>query len=174
MSKGSGRIVGLLVALLSAGAWAAPGPTSAQLLAVGGHFSANTGARENVTWGVGPRVHLGLPLIGLTLQGTYDFYGPDCGALECDLDEMGVNLLWSLPVPFILDPYLGAGLAFQKWEGQPYVDNDSDTGVNFLAGVVLQGPTFRRFQPFLELRYQIWREYDNQKVFAGGILLNVF
>lgn len=135
---------------------------------------ANLDVRDDITWGVGPRVQLGLPLTGITIQGTMDFFGPDCGTLECDLDEVGVNLLWSLPVPFVLNPYLGAGMAFQKWQGKAYEGKDSDTGINFLAGIVLQGPTFRRFQPFVEGKYQIWNDYDNQKVLAGGILLKVF
>jgi hypothetical protein len=173
MWKGSGR-VGLMLAFLSLGSVAVAVPSSAQILAIGGQVSANTDAQEDVTWGVGPRVHLGLPLIRISVQGTYDFYAPDCGTLECDLKEMGVNVLWSLPVPFLVSPYLGAGLAFQKWEGESYADDDSDTGVNFLAGIVLQGPMFQRFQPFGEVRYQIWKDYGNQKVFAAGILMNIF
>jgi len=174
MSKAAGRILGLTAAFLAIGAFHGPMPGSAQILAVGGHAVANMDVRNDMTWGVGPRVHLSLPLTGITIQGTMDFYGPDCGTLECDLDEMAVNLLWSLPVPFVLNPYLGAGMAFQKWKGQAYLDNDSDTGINFLAGIVVQGPTFRRFQPFVEGKYQIWNDYDNQKTIAGGILLNLF
>jgi hypothetical protein len=174
MSEGSGRILGLMLAFLSVGGFSAAVPGSAQILAIGGQVSANTDARDDLTWGVGPRVHLGLPLVGISIQGTYDFYAPDCGTPDCDLKEMGVNLLWSLPVPFLVNPYLGAGLAFQKWDGEAYADDDSDTGVNFLAGIVLQGPTFQRFQPFGEVRYQIWKDYDNQKVFAGGILMSIF
>jgi len=174
MSNRAGRISGLALALSLAGAFLGPSPVSPQILAIGGHAVANLDVRDDITWGVGPRVHLGLPLTGITIQGTMDFFGPDCGALECDLEEVGVNLLWSLPVPFVLNPYLGAGMAFQKWQGQTYAGNDSDTGINFLAGIVLQGPTFRRFQPFVEGKYQIWNDYDNQKVLAGGILFNVF
>ena len=85
------------------------------------------------------------------------------------------KVLWSLPVPFLINPYLGAGLAFQKWDGggfQP--EEDSDTGFNFLGGLILQGPTFTRFQPFVEFKYQAWNDYDDQKVFSGGILLVLF
>jgi hypothetical protein len=173
MWKGSGRI-GAVLASLSLGSVAMAAPSAAQILAIGGQVSANTDVQENVTWGVGPRVHVGFPLIGFTVQGMYDFYAPDCGTLKCDLKEMGVNLLWSLPVPSPVKPYFGAGLAFQKWEGETPTGDDSDTGVNFLAGIVLQGPTFHRFQPFGEIRYQIWKDYVNQKVFAGGILMNIF
>jgi hypothetical protein len=173
MSKGSGRRVGLFLVFLAAGPAASPGPTSAQLLAIGGQIVANTDVQDDVTWGVGPRVQVALPFTGLGLQGTYDFYSPDCGTPSCDMKEAGVNALWSLPVPFLLRPYLGGGLAFRKWEGEAYADDDSDTGINFLAGIVFQGPTFQRFQPFAEVKYQIWNDQDNQKVFAGGILLKV-
>lgn len=174
MSNVTGRIWGLALALFGSGAFFSPVPAFSQILAVGGQTVANLDVRDDITWGVGPRVQLSLPLTGLTIQGTMDFFGPDCGTLECDLDEVGVNLLWSLPVSFVLDPYLGAGMAFQKWDGQAYRDNDSDTGVNILAGFVLQGVTFRRFQPFLEAKYQIWNDFVNQKVLAGGVLLRVF
>jgi hypothetical protein len=170
----AGRISGLVLALFVSGALVSPVPASPQILAIGGHTVANLDVRDNLTWGVGPRLHLSLPLTGISVQGTMDFFGPECGTLECDLDEVDVNLLWSPPVSFVLNPYLGAGMAFQKWEGQAYADNDSDTGFNFLFGMVLQGPTFRRFQPFVEGKYQIWNDYDNQKVLAGGILLRVF
>jgi hypothetical protein len=90
------------------------------------------------------------------------------------MDELGVSLIWSLPVSFLVNPYFGAGLVRQEWEGQASAGHDSDTGVDFLAGFVLKGPTFRRFQPSGEVRYQIWNDYRNQKVFGGGILMNIF
>jgi hypothetical protein len=45
--------------------------------------------------------------------------------------------------------------------------------VNLLAGVVLQGPTFQRFQPFIEAKYQAMQDFDAQLVFSGGILLKI-
>ena len=174
MLRGSGRKVGVLVALSSIGALFTPGPTSAQIFAVGGHAVANADVGQELTWGVGSRVHLGWPLTGLTLQGTYDFYSPSCGTLECDLNELGVNVLWALPIPFLIKPYVGAGVAFQKWDGEFDLSADEGQAFNFLAGVILQGPAFERFQPFVEFKYQSWDEYENQKVIAGGIMLNIF
>lgn len=160
--------LGFLCALLGAL------PASGQVLSVGGHFVANTDIDDELTWGVGGRAHLGLPLTGLTLQGTYDFYSPSCGNFDCDMNELGVNVLWALPVPFLMKPYIGAGMAFQKWEGQFDLSTDEGTAINFLAGLILQGPTFDQFQPFVEFKYQSWDEYENQKVMAGGIMLVIF
>lgn len=142
-------------------------------MAIGGHFVANADAREDFTWGIGPRVLLGIPLGGLALQGTYDFYAPECGTLECDLDEIGVDLLWFFPLGSRLSPFIGASVAHQKWEGQVYEGNESGTGANLSAGLVLRGRSFRRFKPFAGLSYQVWDEYPNQTVFTGGILLTV-
>ena len=90
------------------------------------------------------------------------------------MNELGVNVLWALPVPFLMKPYIGAGMAFQKWEGQFDLSTDEGTAINFLAGLILQGPTFDQFQPFVEFKYQSWDEYENQKVMAGGIMLVIF
>jgi hypothetical protein len=174
MLKGLGRIAGVAVALLGTMSLAAPSSASAQALAIGGHASLNPDLVEENTLGVGLRAHVGLPLTGLAVQATYDFYGPDCGVFECDVGEAGLNLLWSLPVPYFFHPYFGAGAAFRKWTGQSQWGTESHQGVNFLAGVVLQGPTFRRFQPFIEAKYQVWNDTDNQKVLSGGILLSLF
>lgn len=172
MSKGPGRSIGLSIALLSALAFPSA-PLSAQLIDVGGHFAANFDAREEVTWGVGPRIQLSDPMFGFSLLLSYDFYSPDCGTLKCDLDEFGVGLLWSLPFPYLLDPYFGAGVAFQKWEGLAYDGKEEDTAFSFLAGIALQGRTFERFRPFLEGKYQTGAAAGGQKVISGGILLSI-
>jgi len=150
-----------------------PSPGGAQLIEVGGQFLANLDAREDVTWGLGPRIHVSEPMFGFSLVLSYDFYSPDCGTLECDMEEFGIGILWSFPVSFIIDPYLGGGMAFQKWEGQAYDGNKEDTGVGFLAGVALQGRTFARFRPFLEGRYYTGTSDGGQKVLAAGILRKI-
>jgi hypothetical protein len=174
MLKGSGRTLGGAFTLLAAMSIAGPPSASAQVLAVGGHASLNPDLVDDNTLGVGLRAHVALPLTGVAVQATYDFYGPDCGVFECDVGELGLNLLWSLPVPYFFNPYVGAGGAFRKWTGESQWGTESHQGMNFLAGLVLQGPTFRRFQPFIEAKYQVWNDTDNQKVLSGGILLNLF
>lgn len=173
MPKYLGRAVGLSFVLLSLGLLLTPVSTTAQIVDIGGHFVANFGARDDPTWGIGPRVQLSDPLFGFVVQLSYDFYSPDCGTLKCDLDEFGVNLAWSFPFPFVLDPYLGAGLAFQKREGIAFEGMEEETGFTLLAGIGLQGETFSKFRPFVEGKYQVWNDAGNQKVIAGGILLNI-
>jgi len=172
MSKGLGRFIGLSLALY-VGAASSPVSASAQIVDIGGHFVANLDAREEVTWGVGPRLQLSDPMFGFSLLLTYDFYSPDCGTLQCDLDEFGVSVLWSFPVPTVLAPYLGVGLGFQKWEGLAYEGKEEETAFSFIGGITLQGPTFEKFRPFIEGKYQTGIAAGNQKVIAGGILLNV-
>ncbi len=117
--------------------------------------------------------------LALTLCSLASFTGP--GNASAQILAVGGhvsvnpdNLLWSLPVPFLLNPYLGAGVAFQNWTGESAMGTDSDQGFNFLAGVVLQGPTFSRFQPFVEVKYQKWNDFEDQKVLSAGILLSLF
>lgn len=174
MLRRSGARVGAFIALFGLGALLTSTSASAQVLAVGAQFVANADIDEEFTWGVGGRAHFSLPLTGLTLQGTYDFYSPSCGNFDCDLNELGLNVLWVFPIPFLMKPYVGAGVSFQKWDGEIGLSSDEGRAFNFLGGVILQGPTFERFQPFVELKYQSWDEYENQKVIAGGIMLNIF
>jgi len=172
MSRRSEGRFGLPIALLL---WLSFVPTSggAQLVDVGGHFLANLDARESVTWGLGPRIQISEPMFGFSLVLSYDFYSPDCGTLECDMEELGIGILWSFPVSFMLDPYLGGGLAFQKWEGLAYEGNEEDTAVSFLAGVAFQGRTFERFRPFIEGKYHTGTSGGNQKLLAAGIVLKI-
>ena len=173
MPKYLWRVVRLSFVLSSLGLLLTPVSTTAQIVDIGGHFAANLDAREEVTWGVGPRLQLSDPIFGFSLLLSYDFYSPDCGTLKCDLDEFGVSLLWSFPMATLLDPYLGVGLAFQKWEGLAYEGREEKTALSFFGGIALQGPTFERFRPFIEGKYQTGTAAGNQKVISGGILLSI-
>lgn len=179
MSNGVGRITILMAGALALMTSGIPRSASAQILAVGGQVPVNRSVVEDHTWGIGARGQLGLPLIGVTLLGTADFYSPDCGNVGCEFQDASLNLLWSLPGIFAARPYFGAGVTIQKagggWsleEGEDWGINDR--GINFLAGIVLKGDSFRRFQPFMEAKYQAMQNYENQTVVSGGILLRVF
>jgi len=174
MPSGIPRFLALTLVLASLSIPGLPSDASGQVLAAGGQVSMNRDLTAENTWGIGARAQLRLPLPGIILQGTADFFTPDCGTLECDASEVSLNLVWSLPVPFLARPYLGAGVAMQDREGTWASDEDSDYGINVLAGIILQGPAFRRFQPFIEGKYQVMQEFDNQMIFSGGILLRIF
>ncbi len=149
-----------------------PGPGAWGQLAIGGQVTLNNDLGEEGTLGFGGRAHLSIPLTGITLQARGDFYSPDCDGPECSVQDLGVNVLWSLPVPILLNPYLGAGVAIQNTEGDG--GDSSDYGVNFLAGLVLEGPAFRRFRPFGEARYQLMQDFEDQLVFSAGFLFALF
>ena len=174
MTKGIGRSLTLAMGLFTLAAFLGVEEGAGQILAVGGHVSVNKDITDDLTYGVGVRGHLSLPLTGMTIQGTADFFSPDCGTLDCEFQEVSLNLLWTLPVPFVATPYFGAGIAVQNTEGQSALGDESDYGVNFLAGIVLKGPAFQRFRPFGEVKYQMMQDFDAQTVFSGGILLVVF
>jgi len=175
MNRGIGRTLTLVLGLCTVAAFVGVEGGVSQVLAVGGQLSANKGLSDDLTWGFGARAQISLPLTGITFQGTADFFEPDCGTVggsgACKLNEVSLNLLWSLPVPFVATPYFGAGLAVQNSEGQGVHGDKSDYGANFLAGIVLKGPTFSRFRPFGEVKYQMMQDFDPQTVFSGGILL---
>ena len=150
-----------------------PGPVAAQL-GLGGQFSLNQDLAEETTVGVGVRGQLQVPLTGLMVQGTLDFYDPDCGSDDCDVRDVGVNLLWSLPVPVLVKPYFGAGLAIVDLGGEGFGEGDTEYGINGLGGVMLTGGPFQRLRPFAEVKYQMISDFDDQLVFSGGVLLYLF
>lgn len=173
MLKSIGRAFSLGFALFAATAVLGSMGLSGQVLAVGGQVSMNRDLTKENTWGFGGRAMVSLPLSGITVQGTADFFNPDCDPLDCDFREISLNLLWSIPVPWLANPYFGAGVAAQTSKGDWEFGDAEDYGVNLVAGIVLQGPTFDRFQPFGEVKYQVMDDFDGQMVFSFGILLNL-
>ncbi len=151
-----------------------PTEGTGQVLAVGGHVSMNRDVVDDNTWGVGGRAQLSLPLTGVTLLGTADIFSPDCGPLDCDLQEASLNLLWSFPIPFVATPYIGSGLVAQNTDGNSGLGNDVYYGIQFMGGVVLGGPAFPRFRPFAEFKYQAMDDLDSQTVISAGIYLVIF
>jgi hypothetical protein len=174
MSMKPGRPTAFLLSLLLLLTLLGPQGAASQVLAVGGQASVNRDLGQDNTWGFGGRAQLSLPLTGITLQGTVDFYDPDCDSDDCDFREMSLNFLWTLSVPWVATPYLGAGLATQKSEGDWSLGDADDYGVNFLAGIVLKGPTFNRLHPFGEAKYQVMKDFDSQMVFSFGLLFSLF
>ena len=174
MFKGSRHTNTLVFGLFTLLALVAAEEGAGQIMAVGGHVSMNQDISVETTWGVGARAHLSMPLTGVTLQGTLDFFSPDCDPLDCEFREASVNLLWTFPVPMLAKPYLGVGLAAQNSEGDWGLGDDSDYGANFIGGIILQGPAFSRLQPFGEVKYQLMQDFDPQTVFSFGLMLGLF
>jgi hypothetical protein len=174
MSKGFRRTVTLVLGLMAFMSLAGVEEGSSQILAVGGHATMNQDIGDETTWGWGVRGQVGLPLTGINVQGTLDFLSPECPSGNCDLNELTVNLLWILPVPVLMKPYLGAGVVVQNSEGDWDLGDTSDFGGNVLAGIALIGPTFPRFRPFGEVKYRFMDDFDSQTVFSFGIQVVLF
>jgi len=141
-------------------------PVEGQILSVGARVSYITEVDlviQQGTLGLGGQAVLGFPVIGLKVQGTLDFYFPDCEGVDCDLRDVGLNGLWTLPIP-VVDPYLGAGVAVirSSVEGE----DDTDVGLNLLLGL-----GFRRL--FVETKLQLLQDLDNQLVLTGGVSLPI-
>jgi hypothetical protein len=174
MKKGIVRTLTLFLGLFSLALILGVEEGSGQTLAVGGQASLNTDLGEDGTWGAGLRAQLSIPITGITFQGTGDFFSPDCGAEDCSFNELSLNLLYTLPVPYFFKPYFGLGLAAQFRDIEEFAIDDKDYGTNFLAGVILGGPTFSRFKPFVEFKYQSMEDFDLQRVYSGGFLFVLF
>jgi hypothetical protein len=140
-------------------------------VAIGGHLSRTEFLEEEATWGYGARALVQIPGMGLGVQGTYDRYGEDCPGGNCDLTEVGANLVWTFPLPIVIHPYVGGGVVFETLEGSGVEVDTDNYRVQVLGGLVLSGPSFRRFRPFGEVRYEL---EEKRTSFSGGILLYLF
>jgi hypothetical protein len=145
-------------------------PAEAQF-AIGGQLSATEFVEAERSWGYGVRALVQIPGLGLGVQGTYDTYGEHCTGGSCDLEEVGVNLVWTFPLPIFIHPYLGGGVVFETRDGSGVEVDTDEYRVQVLAGVVLSGATFRRFRPFGEVRYEL---EGSRPSFSGGVLLYLF
>jgi len=146
-------------------------PSVAGQLAIGGEVSATEFVETERTWGYGFRAQVQIPGIGLGVQGTYDTFGEDCLGGTCDLRELAVNVIWVFPLPIPISPYMGGGVISETLEGSGVEVNTDEYRVQVLGGVFLGGPTFQRFRPFGEVKYEL---EEHRTTFSGGILLYFF
>ncbi len=133
-------------------------PAEAQVFSVGARVSQNTDV-EDGTLGVGAQAVVSLPVVGLGFSISGDLFFPDCD--DCAFRDLGINLRWGFPVP-ALDPYIGAGLTVQRFDGGSGAEED--LGLNLLAGM-----GFSRI--FAEVKLQIMQDFDRQIVVTGGLSL---
>jgi hypothetical protein len=132
---------------------------------IGTGFTAQT---ADGTVGVGGRLGIGIPVVGIKLLGTVDMFFPDCGTEDCDFHAATANLLYTIPIPVLISPYFGAGIAVQNSEGgSSFLGDLSDWGINLMAGFSLDNGG--SFQPFVEGKYQIMNDFDDQLVISAGL-----
>jgi hypothetical protein len=145
-------------------------PVSAQF-ALGGHVTLTELDLSEADWAFGGRAVAGVPLTGLGAQVTLDVFETGCETEGCRSQVLGAYLLYSFPVPFVMNPYVGGGVSFDASDD---FDFDWDVGEmewNLVAGVILGGPAFPTFKPFAEGRYEL---RDGRAVFSAGVLLYLF
>lgn len=123
-------------------------------------------AFEDEALGLGLRSEFFVQPVPIVIALSGDRYFPRCGAVGCSLWQLHANgkldLGWLLP----LSPFIGGGLNHRRFSlSGPLGENqrNTDNGINILAGVW-------RGQTFLEARYEMQEDIDDQVVLSIGIL----
>lgn len=163
---------GLLLALTTL---LAPGTARAQIdlgaqLSYNGEPAGLDGA--DGAFGVGARVGVGLPLVGLGVTGSFDYFFPDCDPIDCTFWDLSGNVTYTLPSA-VVNPYFGGGVALQSFHADATTLteelDEQEVGFNILGGVKLGGPGLP-VDLFAEAKYQIFGDpFDNQFVISAGI-----
>lgn len=132
------RAVWMVLALFVAAA-----PASAQRFGVHANWS------DDFDFGIGARVEVdaqGLftdeePFSRTFFLGSFDYFFPDCGSIDCDYWEINAGLA----IPIIaadIDPYVGAGVNIANFSVDSelpdefdYGISDTEFGLNLLGGI---------------------------------------
>lgn len=156
---------GLLIALATL---LAPGSARAQIdLGAQLSYNGEPAGLEGLdgAFGLGARVGVGLPLVGLGVTGSFDYFFPDCDPLDCSFWDLSGNVTYTLP-SVAVNPYFGGGVALQSFEVEG--ESEEEVGFNLLAGVKLGA--MMPVNLFGELKYQIFGDpFDNQFVISAGL-----
>lgn len=158
------RLSALAVALLLV----LPASLRAQGVDLGGQlvYTPEPAGLEEGAFGVGARLGFGLPLAGVGIHGTFDFFFPECDTGECDLWNGAVNVTVDVSLFDRVTPYGGGGVSFQKLDLEGVTVDD--TGFNVLAG--LRTAEILPVALLAEVRYQVMNDFDDQVVVALGFL----
>jgi len=144
------------------------------------HGQAFVGAHGSVidvggaTWGLGARagavLHRGTDF-SIALEGVGEYLWAPCETYECDLVAFQGNFLVRRRVVSTTEAYLGLGVMFQDYTleaDESKIDGD-DFGLNIIIGTQAGGPSSVR--PFLEVRFSLMDELENQ--FGASLGLRV-
>ncbi len=171
MTRMRGPAPAWAVTMLGLLALVLPASQARAQFALGGQVAVTELDLTEANWGLGGRAVLGVPLTGLGAQATLDVFDLDCGSGSCRSQSLGVHLLYSFPVPLLMNPYVGAGVSLDASESLTLDWGDGELDWNLLAGVILSGPAFPTVRPFAEARYEL---EDGGTVFSGGVLVYLF
>ena len=128
---------------------------------------------EDTDFGVGGRIigNIGqlLGMQGIEAIGSFDYFFPDCGSVDCSYFEVNGNVVYRFPLQqAIFSPYVGGGLNVAHGSVDFFgLGEASDTkfGFNLLGGAKFH---IGIVQPFAEFRFEI--EGGEQFVITGGVL----
>ena len=148
-----------------------PGARASAQLSLGGHVTVADLDSDSPHWGFGGRAVLGVPLSGFGAQGSLTVLEEDCDSGNCQKQILGIDALLSLTVPFVMNPYAGAGVSVEAKGDLDFEWDPGEVEWNLVGGVVLAGPAFPRVHPFVEARYQI---RDSRTLFFAGVLVQLF
>lgn len=153
-------------------------------LAIPGGLNAQLSIAPQVSWGddvdfgLGGRVTLGLPIQDFPLEaiGSFDVFFPDDeGDVDLDYWEINLNAAYLFPIVTpTVTPYVGGGLniahaSVSVPEGFGGLDgDDTELGLNLLGGVKFP---LRNVTPYGELRIELGG--GEQFVLTGGVAFNI-
>jgi hypothetical protein len=140
-----------------------PGEEAEAQVSFGPQVSYNSEIEE---FGVGARLELSLPALPISFYGSGDYV-----LLDDTFLDFAVGAKYALTLPGSpLAPYFGAGVTHQRWNLEVGgVDFDADdTGFHVAAGLGLGG--VMPIGAFIEGRYLIMSDFENQFVINLGIL----
>ncbi|MDT8341602.1 MAG: outer membrane beta-barrel protein [Longimicrobiales bacterium] len=85
---------------------------------------------DDGSFGIGARVGIDPPLIPLAFYGTFDYFFPDCGSLDCDYQNFAIDTNFTFLPLLLLDLYATGGITFRRFE----LEDESDTATGFSLG----------------------------------------
>jgi len=129
---------------------------------------------RGTSFGVGGR--LGVPVkesfdMGIRIEGAFDYYWPSC-SLDCNLAMGHLNVVFQNRFGDDALAYFGAGATYEDYA---LVQNgtlleDTGWGMNLVVGSRTQ--TLATFRPFVEIRWILINDIQNQFAFTlGGALV---
>ena len=143
----------------------------AQSFRIGGHGLYTNSTLEDA-FGLGARLHIGIPRFPLDFQGIYDYQFLDCraGYSDCSAWTGVMNVLLTAGETGV---YVGAGAAYHRRdfppdEGEGGLVVVEEWGYDFVFGAILD--LLPVVDPILEFRYEVYDQIDNQLILSAGIV----
>lgn len=149
-----------------------PASADAQLR-IGGHAAFAPDAFGGA-WGAGLRGVLTLPGVPVGGSASFDYFFPDCPAVQDDCALRGAEValhLIPLPMAPVVRPYLAGGFAWRRFAPGGGVAAQDTSGFTAGAGIELRAI---RVAAFAEARWEFVEAPEEQWIARAGIALPLF